>query len=775
MARLDSGQPRGMSEALRIIVRGRVQGVGFRPFIYQLATKNGLNGTVQNNMDGVRIIWEGQRSVILQAVSEINRMKPRLSRIDKVETTWIPARRFTDFSIIPSEASGQSSLVIPVDSATCADCLKEMRDPSNFRYHYPFINCTQCGPRYTIIDGLPYDRALTSMATFQMCDRCKAEYRDPSNRRHHAQPIACAQCGPHVTLFDSTGDRLASRDQAVEQAAEMLAFGKIIAVKGIGGFHLACDARSSESVERLRSRKGRPRKPLAVMCRNVAAAERIANVSEKEQGVLQGPEAPIVLLRKNASCDELLSAVVAPGVRTIGLMLPYTPLHHLLFDEGSYDYLVMTSANPSGLPMIFENEGILDALHGLADAVLLHNRRILHPVDDSVVQVSEQVPFFLRRSRGYVPDPVDAGHLVDGIVALGSQMKNTFAIGRERQAIIGPHLGDLEAEESLEHYQKTLDHLLHWTGIKVKAVARDMHPLYRTHDFAETFDVPVIEVQHHHAHHVACMADNQLHKPCFGIVLDGTGYGPDGTIWGFEVLHGDASGYQRLAHLRATPLPGGDRAVREPWRNAAAMLINLLGEEGSHLADVLFPEYQKEIRIIDRMIENKLNCPMAGTCGRLFDAVSAILAICRVSDYDGEAAIELSDAFDPDEQQSVSCYPFQLTEEAGLLQIDFSSMIRQIAYDQLNGTDRAQIARRFHETVVAACVQTICRLRQRQPALSQTVVLSGGSMSNGYLSRRLVQSLEKQGFSVYIHHRFPNGDGGLSLGQLMIAACQKRD
>ncbi|MFT8872330.1 MAG: carbamoyltransferase HypF [Sporolactobacillus sp.] len=759
-----------MRGAVEVIVRGRVQGVGFRPFIYRLAAERDVAGTVQNNMDGVHIFWEGEREVLKAQIARIRREAPPLARIDDMTVRWIPTRGLTDFNIVASDLSGQSTLVIPVDAATCDDCLREMRDPANFRYRYPFINCTQCGPRYTIIEGLPYDRPLTVMKDFQTCPHCKAEYDDPLNRRHHAQPIACPSCGPHCSFLDGDGQLIAERDDAVKACVSALEGAAIVAIKGIGGYHLACNASDAAAVERLRRRKHRPGKPLAVMARDVAAVRCIAEMSEAEEKVLLSPAAPIVLLRKRKAAGERLAAAVAPGVATLGVMLPYAPLHHLLFDDGSYDFLVMTSANPSGLPMLYETATARTYLAGIADYFLDHDRTILHPVDDSVVRVSDAVPFFLRRSRGYVPDPITVGAAVDGIVALGSQMKNTFAIGRAKQVIIGPHLGDLDAEESLTHYEQTLHHLLHWTGITVQMVARDAHPLFSTRPLAETFGCQVIDVQHHHAHHVSCMVDNGLTAPCLGLILDGTGYGEDGTIWGFELLYGDAHVYRRLAHLKPAPLPGGDAAVREPWRAAAGLLIDCFGSEGERFAAALFPEYAAKLPVLAAMVRRRVNAPLAGTCGRLFDAVSAVLGICRKADYDGQAAIELEDCC-IGESAAVPAYPYTLENGGALQTIDFSPMIRRIVSEHLNGITNACIAARFHETVAEACCRVLTAAVDIEPELGKTVVLSGGSMNNKRLAARLEQLLGEHGFIVHRHHRFPAGDGGLSVGQLMIAAA----
>lgn len=758
-----------MSEAVKIIVRGRVQGVGFRPFVYQLAQKMGLKGTVQNNMDGVRIIWEGSGAAIRKALEELKLSPPRLSRIDTVVAEQIAAEGRGTFSILPSDRTGKSSLVIPIDSAVCDDCLREMRDPANFRYRYPFINCTQCGPRYTIIDALPYDRPYTSMQRFPMCGRCEREYRDPLNRRHHAQPIACEACGPQLSLLSMDGKMLAERDEALGLAVRSLEEGQIVAVKGIGGFHLACDAANRASVERLRRRKRRPHRPLAIMAASVEAARRIADISDREDELLRSPEAPIVLLSKNSGYSKVLPDTLAPGVRTIGVMLPYTPLHHLLFDDGRFSYLVMTSANPSGLPILYEEDRAVKYLDGIADRILAHNRPILHAIDDSVVRISRYAPFFLRRSRGYVPDPMSTQRNVDGIVALGSQMKNTFALGRGKQIFIGPHLGDLSAVESIGHYEKTLSHLKKWMGIETKAVAVDMHPLYSTRKIAEKMRKPLVLVQHHHAHLVSCMEENRLEGSCLGIILDGTGFGEDENIWGFEVLYGDASGYRRLAHLRYTPLPGGDKAVLEPWRNAAAMLIDLLGEEGMHLAGRIFPDKVQAIPVIGRMLALGLNSPLAGTCGRLFDAVSAMLGICTESTYDGEAAIRLSEGLEPGKENDRT-YPFVITEKQDLKELDFTPMLAQMAREHLNGDPEEPMIRCFHHTVAAACLNLIENISGEHPEFGRRVVLSGGSMNNPYLASLLAENLEAAGFSVFTHHLLPSGDGGLCLGQLMIAA-----
>lgn len=548
------------SSAVKVTVKGRVQGVGFRPFIFQLASKYKITGTVQNNMDGVKIFAEGCENEIKSFITSIQSEAPRLARIDEVVVIEANPIGYTEFSIIPSERTGKSSLVIPIDSAICPDCLNEMRDSNNFRFNYPFINCTQCGPRYTIIDALPYDRPFTVMKNFTMCEKCASEYHNPLNRRHHAQPIACDICGPKVQLYNIDGKVIGEKKEAIEMAIEQIHQGKIVAIKGLGGYHLACDASNEEAVLLLRRRKNRPNRPLAVMAASIDIVDSICITSSPEVNALKSPEAPIVVLKKRQGNH--LADGLAPNMNTLGVMLPYTPLHHLLFDEGKVSVMVMTSANPSGLPMLFKDDDAFSYLEGIADYVLSNNRPILHPVDDSVVQIFEDKLTFLRRSRGYVPDPIVTNQPVHCVVALGSQQKNTFAIGRNEQIFIGPHIGDMENLEIVDHFEQEYSHLMKWMGLEAKVIAADMHPTYMTTELARSLNGQVIPVQHHHAHLVSCMEDNKLTDSVFGIILDGTGFGEDGHIWGFEFLYGNAHSYKRLAHLQYTSLPGNEKAIK---------------------------------------------------------------------------------------------------------------------------------------------------------------------------------------------------------------------
>ncbi|WP_210365065.1 carbamoyltransferase HypF [Bacillus sp. REN3] len=759
-----------MLSSMTVAVRGRVQGVGFRPFVFQIARLHGIRGTVQNNMDGVKIRMEANESAVQAFLSDLRTKAPRMSKIDEISVQETDPAGYSDFTIIPSEKTGSSLLVLPVDSAVCSDCLEEMDNPDDARYQYPFINCTQCGPRYTIISNLPYDRPSTSMAGFEMCEDCKKEYEDPLNRRHHAQPIACPKCGPSVKLIKPDGDEMTG--EAFERTRELLKSGSIIAIKGLGGYHLCCDAKNENTVSNLRRRKGRPSRPLAVMAKELETIERYAIVDRTESKFLTSPEAPIVILKKKDG--ENLAQSVAPGMSTIGFMLPYTPLHHLLFQDPELDCIVMTSANPSGQPILYDDSLALIYLTGIADYFLVHDRQILHPADDSVIQAKRGEIDFLRRSRGYVPDPIYSPVDVNGIVAFGGQQKTTFTIGRTSQVFVGPHIGDLENLETIDHYKKELNHLLSWIQIPLQTAVIDMHPGYNTRNILMDYQFEeAIEVQHHHAHMAACMAENEiLGADLWGIILDGTGYGEDGNIWGFEIFKGNEQKYTRKAHLRYTPLPGGERAIKEPWRNAAGMLMNMLGKEGEVLAAEIFPKKKAELSILKKMVDKNINSPLAGTCGRMFDAVSAICGVCEVSSYDGEAAIKLSDLIQAEDYDGNS-YPFEVIHEDSILIFDFSSMLRDIARDQLDGKPAEKISLKFHETVVKAICKGMGQLLNDSSEGTKKAVLSGGSFHNRYLRQRIKEELEGMGLEVYVHQKLPCNDGGLSYGQLAVAAAKR--
>lgn len=761
-----------MLETVKVSIVGRVQGVGFRPFVFQLAQQYGLKGTVQNNMDGVEAFIEGKATDVQLFLQSVREKTPRLARIDQMTIQREAFIGYKEFSIIKSRREGTSQLVIPVDAGVCDECLAEINDPYNHRYHYPFTTCTQCGPRYTIIDELPYDRPYTSMSDFELCPNCEQEYHNSLDRRHHAQPIACPECGPHVTLISHDGNIVAERDEALEMAGKLLIEGKIMAVKGIGGFHLCCDAHNDQAVSLLRKRKNRPHRPLAVMSFSIEDVKRFAKVSSKEEELLRSAEAPIVVLQKRKEYH--LAEKVAPDMKTIGVMLPYSPLHYLLLKEAGKKTLVMTSANVSGLPIVYKNEDCHPYIGEIADFYLLHDREILHPVDDSVVQIVQGKTDFFRKSRGYVPDALYSKMNMDGIVAFGGQQKTTFALGRNHQIFIGPHIGDLDNLSTIHHYRKELQHLLKWIQPHQRIGVVDYHPNYQTRELAKEFSFDeVMEVQHHHAHMAACMADNDMEEQTFAIILDGTGYGLDGNLWGFEIFYGDCRQFQRLAHLKYTALPGGEVCIREPWRNACGMLLTLLGDEGFKLCEQLFPSHKEAIPVFRAMIEKGLNTVYAGTCGRLFDAVSSMIGICEKSTYDGEAAIRLSELAQFDQQ--IESYHYEIQENQQKLVFDFSRMLLEIVQDVRNGKTVEKMSTAFHETIVQALVEGMNRLRDNFPQYSKKIVLSGGSCHNRYLKERLTACLTAAGFEVYSHKHIPCNDGGLSYGQLMVAAAKREE
>lgn len=766
---MDKGCLSTMYKALKIIVTGRVQGVGFRPFVYSLANKYKLTGTVQNNLGCVNIVVEGTGEQLSKMIEDLKVNPPHLSKIKEVTINQIAPSFLKEFTIIPSQRSGEAIPWTPADAAICEDCLKEMKDPQNRRFQYPFINCTQCGPRYTIIKSLPYDRPTTTMAEFMMCEACQKEYDDPFNRRHHAQPLCCFKCGPEVKLLNNKGQLEAKNQQAINKTIELIKQGNIVGMKGIGGYHLACDAYQKSAIDKLRSRKRRPQRPLAIMVKSLEIANGHCHISKKEEEAMTSSEMPIVVLQRKAG--SLLPENISPGLSTLGIMFPYTPLHHLLFENNRIECLVMTSANPSGHPILYKDES-LEKMREICDYVLTHNREIYLPIDDSVVQCEGDNILYIRRARGFVPEPLKTDSNVAQIIALGGNQKNTISIGMQNHIVMSPHIGDLENEEMIQSFQEQLDHLKSWLKGNETYVAIDKHPLYATTSIADTLQGKMIPIQHHHAHHVSCMEDNGLTDTCFGIILDGTGYGDDGNVWGFEFLYGDAYSYKRLAQLQYTPLPGGEKAVKEPWKNAVGMLLHFWPQEGIELATKLFPEKTYEINIIKQMINNSINTSMAGTCGRLFDAVSAILGICLYSTYEGEAAIKLSDYLNRVQIKSKNnTYPFNIkTNSENILQIDFSPMIYQIIQDKLNNKPIAEIIQTFHQTIINCCVNTVLILGINHPSYNRKVVLSGGSFQNIFLLTEIQRRLQHEGFNVYTHKNVPCNDGGLSLGQLIIAS-----
>lgn len=739
----------------QIRVRGTVQGVGFRPFVYNLAEKQRLAGYVLNSSAGVVIEVEGEPASIDAFVRELNEHPPPLAHIEDVAVTSMDALRDAAFAIRESvDEPGQLQPVSP-DVSTCPDCLRDIGTPGNRRFGYPFTNCTNCGPRYTITRAIPYDRPLTTMACFSMCERCLREYEDPSNRRFHAQPNACPDCGPSITL-------------SIRDVQRLLQAGKIVAIKGLGGFHLVCDPFDDAAVRLLRERKKRSDKPFALMAPDVAAVERLCYVSADERAALTSIRRPIVILTRRP--DAPLSQALAPGNNTLGVMLPYTPLHQLLF-RGSGDApaelsaLVMTSGNVSEEPIVTGNRAAATRLHGIADAFLFHNRDIHTRVDDSVARVFAGAERVLRRSRGYAPQPVALSFPVAEILACGAELKNTFCLTKDHHAFLSQHIGDLENFETLVFYRETLDRMQKLFRISPKAVAYDLHPQYLSTQLAlEMTDLQQIGVQHHHAHIASCMAENGIADKVIGVAFDGTGFGTDGKIWGGEFLVADFDGFQRRAHFRYIPLPGGDTAVREPWRIGLSYLLDTFG---ARIDSLDFPMLRRipgtKAAAVRAMIERRINAVDTSAVGRLFDAVAAIVGVRDEVNFEAQAAIEL-EVCAADGVEAV--YPFQIIGDDPW-QIDVRPMIEQVVGDVLAGKSTGWISAAFHNTISAIVVE-LCQRLQLDEGLNR-VCLSGGTFQNVRFTERTVRELRVRGFEVFLHSKVPPNDGGISLGQAVIA------
>jgi hydrogenase maturation protein HypF len=756
-------------------VRGIVQGVGFRPFVYNLAHELGLTGYVLNSSAGVTIEIEGVASQVEEFVARLRNHPPPLAQIEEFATADLEPRGDTTFVIRHSEAQPGEFVLISPDVATCDDCWRDFGNPANRRYGYPFTNCTNCGPRYTIIQDIPYDRPATTMAKFRMCASCQAEYDDPSNRRFHAQPNACPECGPALALvardkkFPEPYDyQVANTVAILRRIRELLCEGMIVAVKGLGGFLLACDAQNDDAVRQLRRRKRRSDKPFALMARDTAAVETFCDVTPEERDSLVSPKRPIVILQRRSDTD--LPADIAPGNNSIGVMLPYTPLHYLLFsdspDESSqFRALVMTSGNISEEPIVTSNEEAWERLREVADWFVFHNRDIYMRADDSVVRVFENRERALRRSRGYVPHPVDLGIELQEVLACGAELKNTLCLTKGRYAILSQHIGDLENYETLVFFEETLANLKKLFRVKPRAVAHDLHPQYMSTQFALRLPLePKIGVQHHHAHIASCMAENHVSGKVIGVAFDGTGYGTDGKIWGGEFLVADFLSFERRAHLRYVPLPGGDAAVRQPWRMAMSYLRDTFGARSTGMDLPIFRDVPKQsITIVDAMLARGLNCFDTSSCGRLFDAVSSIVGLRHEVTFEGQAAIELEMIADPSVER---VYPFEITANDPA-QIDVRPMIEAIVSDVARAVSARQIAAAFHNTLAALIVEVCGGIRSRD-ALDR-VCLSGGTFQNVFLLQRAVRGLRESGFEIFLHAKVPPNDGGIALGQAVIA------
>jgi hydrogenase maturation protein HypF len=746
---------------LRVEIEGIVQGVGFRPFIFRLAGRHGIKGWVRNVSGSVLMEAEGTQANISAFLLDIEREAPPLASITGIRTLEIPPLAEKGFLILPSAEGGHVIQIAP-DSNVCDDCLRELFDPDDRRYRYPFINCTNCGPRYSIITGIPYDRAFTTMAEFTMCSACRAEYADPTNRRFHAQPNACPECGPRARLAGANGR--AVEGDAVATAIRLLKDGKILAIKGIGGFHLAVDACNDEAVRELRRRKQREEKPLALMAPTLEELELHVVCHNLEKKLLLGPERPIVILPKRAGTP--LSAQVAPTNGYFGMMLPSTPLHHLLLQD-TFTALVMTSGNLSEEPISFRDGDAFNRLAGIADYFLTHNRDINTFSDDSVIRVFQGNPLFVRRSRGYAPRPVFLPVPQKSVLAVGGELKNVICLTTGDRGYLSQHFGDLKSSATQSLLAETATHLMHVLEIRPTVVAHDLHPDYLSTSFAGEFDdIPKVAVQHHHAHMAACMAENRLNEESIGVIFDGAGFGLDGRIWGGEFLLGNYRSFQRRGHFRYVPLPGGDAATRETYRMAVSYLYDSCGEGLFDLSlPVLSAIGERERKLLLTMLQRGINSPLSSSCGRLFDAVAALIGQRSSVTYEGQAAIELEAL--AERSGPAGEYPFAIFTESNGVMLDFRLTIGAILRDMEDGEASTVIARRFHDTLATATVDCCATIRRDSGV--DRVVLSGGVFQNKLLTERVHDLLTSQGFTVFTHRLVPPNDGGLALGQAVIA------
>lgn len=775
-------------ERRHVAVTGVVQGVGFRPFVYTLAEEFGLSGWVTNNAGGVEAEVEGPAAAVAAFCALIGTRPPPLAVVESVEERAVPLENDGSvFTIRPSSGGPGRTLVSP-DTATCDACMSELADPADRRHRHPFITCTHCGPRFTVVTSLPYDRDRTTMADFPMCADCAREYADPADRRFHAQPIACPACGPRLTLRTGPGDLRAPRGaEALAEARRLLAEGAVVAVKGIGGYHLACDAGDTAAVRALRKRKNRGGKPFAVLADSVGTVRRLAHLGPVEEELLRGPRKPVVLLRRRDAASDDIAAGVAPGSPDLGFLLPYTPVHRLLLglpgDPPGPTVLVMTSGNRSGEPIVTDDEEALTRLAGLADAWLTHDRPIHVPCDDSVVRVCAGAELPVRRSRGYAPFPVALPVPVLPALAVGGDLKNTFCAGDGRYAWLSAHVGDMDDLATLTAFERATGHLTDLTDVAPRLLVADRHPGYRSARWAvraaEARGLELRRVQHHHAHVASCMAEHGLDgsAPVIGVAFDGTGYGDDGAVWGGEVLLADYDGYRRFAHLGYVPLPGGDAAVRNPYRMALSHLraAGLPWTDELPCAAAATPE---ERRLLERQLERELNCVPTSSMGRLFDAVSSLAGIRHRVDYEAQAAMELESAAlgdltgPPADDERDDAYRFILRTDrqdpAAPLIADPGPVLAAAAADVRDGVAAGPVARRFHRAVVAL-VQEVCAVARDRTGI-RTVALSGGVFCNALLTEGCGTVLERDGFTVLRHRRVPPNDGGLALGQLIVAA-----
>jgi hydrogenase maturation protein HypF len=766
LAQLDTGTGSAKIIRARLEISGIIQGVGFRPFIYRLAREHLLTGQVANTAAGVTIEIDGTPQDIEDFTADITGEKPPLARIDRLEIVKLeidPGAARKGFQIVESIAVGKRVGPITPDSDVCDNCLAELFDPDDRRYLYPFINCTDCGPRYTLIEKTPYDRPLTAMKHFRLCARCQAEYNDPLDRRFHAQATCCPDCGPAVTLVTPTGQVVEGPDP-IRRTADLLQAGKILAIKGIGGFHLAVNAVDHEAIARLRARKGRPDKPLAVMAAGLEQIKRFAGFSQDEKKILEGRTKPIVLLRKEFPFP--LADNVAPDNQFIGVMLPYTPIHHLLFFWHDFSALVMTSGNLSGSPVVKDNDEAFAKLANIADYFLLHNRPIVTQTDDSVIRMSGDYPALYRRARSFVPSAINLQRNCGRTLALGAIIKNTLCLTKGNEAFMSQHIGDLDNIDTQLHQKNIAGHFQSLLRIEPDLLVHDLHPDYPGSRYAMSQNkLPAVAVQHHHAHAVSCMAEHGLAGPVIALTLDGNGYGPDHTVWGGEVLLAEHHTFVRQAHLTTVAMPGGDAAIREPWRMALSHLYSAYGPGYRDLDLQMLHDQRDKADIMQQMIDKSINSPLTSSCGRLFDAVAALLGLRYAVSFEGQAAAALEMLLEPGDQTEAA-YPFTMVRSVpGPWLLPVKPVIEGVVHDILDNLAPPQISRKFHNTLALLFTEVCREIRERRDI--NQVVLSGGVFQNLNLLLQVKTKLENLSFSVFAHELLPSNDGCISLGQAL--------
>lgn len=741
---------------VKTIIRGAVQGVGFRPFVYRLASEMNLKGFVLNSSNGVIIEAEGEKNILDEFLLRLEKEKPQLAIINSLEFSFLDPVYYSEFSIRKSSKEEEISALILPDIAVCTDCLNEMLNPNDRRYLYPFINCTNCGPRFTIIESLPYDRPRTSMKNFKMCKQCEEEYHNPLDRRFHAQPIACPQCGPQIELWDRKGSVLLIQNDALEKTIELIKNGQIVAIKGLGGFHLVVDARNNQAVLELRKRKHREEKPFALMFPSLDLVKEICFVDFFEERLLRSPESPIVLLKKKELSKNFISDLVAPGNPYLGIMLPYTPLHHLLM-RGLGFPIVATSGNLSEEPICIDENEALKRLNNIADFFLVHNRPILRHADDSIARIIKGREFILRRARGYAPLPIQIENLNDDdILAVGGHLKNTIALKKKNLIFVSQHIGDLSTGESLHAFKKTIEDFRELYLSKSDCGVGDLHPNYISTKIGKEIFQNFWQVQHHLAHVISCKLENQVTGEFLGISWDGTGYGFDGTIWGSEFFLVDDKSFQHLGNFRKFALPTGEKAIQQPKRTLVGILYEIFGEDILKLDFVQEKFDENELKMLITLIEKKINSPLCVSAGRLFDGVSSLIGLGDRSNFEGQAAMKLEFCVDWEEK---NYYPFSIDEINNKLVVNWEGIIKSII-DEKNKVDKGIISARFHNTLSQIILHIAKKFEIRK------IVLSGGCFQNKYLLEKTIELLEENHFTVYWHQRIPTNDGGISVGQI---------